>query len=154
MTLDEIEAREAIRHTLAQYVVAGDQRDSATFANTFTEDGTLEMTTGTFTGRKTIHDWVAEAKPFGDGEQRPAPTFMRHYMSTTLIEFTSQTTANVRAYFTVMSDIGPDHAGYYVDRFRKTDDRWLIEHRRVRVMWRADNSYVLPEAVAKPRAGP
>jgi hypothetical protein len=38
------------------------------------------------------------------------------------------------------TDIGPDHAGYYLDIFRKEGDLWLIAHRRVRMDWEAGNS--------------
>ena len=51
--------------------------------------------------------------------------------------------ARARTYFGVYTDLGPDHAGVYVDAFRKeADGRWRIAHRRVRLDWRrADSAY-------------
>ena len=36
--------------------------------------------------------------------------------------------------------MGPDHAGYYLDEFRREGDRWLIAHRRIRRDWQAEQS--------------
>lgn len=45
-----------------------------------------------------------------------------------------------RTYWTAYTDIGPDHGGYYIDAFRKSGDRWLIAHRKVRLDWSAPSS--------------
>jgi len=46
-----------------------------------------------------------------------------------------------------MTDVGPDHSGYYEDDFVIEDGRWVIAHRRVRVKWRAENSCLHPKVV-------
>jgi hypothetical protein len=89
-------------------------------------------------------DWKS-APPSRAPEPKPAAApvqmFVRHHISTSHVEFTGPDTAEGRTYFAVYTPIGPDHAGVYTDRFRKTGDRWLISHRKVRTEWRAENSF-------------
>jgi len=65
---------------------------------------------------------------------------VRHHLSTSKIDLTGPDTAKARTYWVAWTDIGPDHAGYYLDTFRKVDGAWLIAHRRVRMDWEADAS--------------
>ena len=147
MTLDELLAREAIRHTLASYNMAGDRLKLDEFLAVFTEDAVLESAGATpgegfrCEGREAIRRWMTD---FPSRPARPAgveaPKFVRHNLTTSQIELTGPETAKARTYFHVYTQIGPDHAGYYVDVLRKTGDRWLIADRRIRVDWRAPNS--------------
>ena len=147
MTVEELMAREAIRHTLASYNMAGDRLRLEEFLAVFTEDAVLESAGATpgegfrCEGREAIRRWMTD---FEKRPQRPpsieAPRFVRHHLTTCQIEVLGPETASARTYFHVMTQIGPDHAGYYVDRLRKVGDRWLIADRRIRVDWRAENS--------------
>ena len=65
---------------------------------------------------------------------------MRHNLTTQHLELTGPDTAQGRSYFIVFTDIGPDHMGYYIDRLRKVDGAWYIEHRRVMMDWMAENT--------------
>ena len=56
------------------------------------------------------------------------------------IELTGAESARARTYWVAYTDIGPDHAGCYLDEFRKVGADWLIAHRRVREDWRSPNS--------------
>ena len=141
MTVDELLAREAIRHTLASYNVAGDRARADEFAEVFTEDGVLE--TGSFRqeGRERIRQWMSGAGRDPDAAPRAkAVSFVRHNITTCQIDITGPDTAKARTYYVVFTDIGPDHSGYYVDDFRRVGERWLISHRKARLDWRAPES--------------
>jgi SnoaL-like domain len=152
MTLDERLAREAIRDTLARYNMAGDRLRLDDFVAVFTKDAVLESDVFRCEGRAGIRDWFGgfgrtpETRP---DPARPAPTVVRHQLATCRIELTGADTAEARTYWTVFSDIGPDHGGVYSDRFRREGERWLIAHRRIRVDWKAPGTLF-----GGPAAGP
>jgi hypothetical protein len=146
MTLEELLARESIRHTLASYTMAGDRLRIEEFVASFVEDGVLEAIgltpaqSSRCDGRDAIRHWMTD---FENRPKRPnieVPKFLRHHLATSLIELTNPDTAKVRTYFSVYTQVGLDHGGHYADDFRRSGDRWLIAHRRVRVNWRASNS--------------
>jgi hypothetical protein len=148
MTLDELLARESIRLCLARYNIAGDGLRVDDFVSAFTEDGVLEFGgeqgggASRFEGRAAIRGWMENWRdqPAAARAAR-RPSFVRHHLTTSLVEFTGPETAKARSYFAVYTDIGPDHAGCYNDLFRRTQGAWLIAQRRVRVEWHASESF-------------
>jgi hypothetical protein len=150
MTLDEMLAREGIRRTMAAYTIAGDRLRAADFLAVFTEDAVIE-TEGVperdlfrYEGRAAIGDWIDRWRTPPDGATRVHQArFIRHHLATCHIELTAPDEARARTYWVAWTDIGPDHAGYYLDAFRKEGDRWLIRHRRIRRDWQAENSLYL-----------
>lgn len=141
MTLDELLAREAIRHTLASYNIAGDRGRLDDLASQFTQDAILELPDGSIhNGRDAIKACISGVGSSPRQLSRPAFKFVRHHISTCQIEFPEATIATVRTYFAVFTDIGPDHCGYYADSFRKEGDRWLIAHRKARLDWSSPGS--------------
>jgi hypothetical protein len=147
MTVAELLAREAIRDTLARYNTAGDRLRIDEFAACFTLDGVIESesTPGEYlfryAGRDEIRAWQArwrDREPSADTVH--AARFVRHHLATSTIDFTGPAGAKVRTYWTAWTDIGPDHAGYYLDDFRQEGDAWLIARRRVRLDWQAPGS--------------
>lgn len=147
MTVEELIARESIRHTMACYTIAGDRLRCDDFVAVFTEnalfesDGVPEQDAFCYEGREAIRAWMNR---WGKGTDAPADakkaSFVRHHLSTSQIEFTDHETAKARTYWVAYTDIGPDHCGYYLDVFKKSGERWLIAHRKVRMDWRAPNS--------------
>jgi hypothetical protein len=148
MSVDELMAREAIRQTMARYNIAGDRLQAEEFVAVFTEDAILESERmeedDAFycEGREAIRQWISR---WGDGSGKSASaerqaSFVRHHLSTSLIELAGPDTAKARTYWAVYSDIGPDHAGHYLDDFRKVGDSWLIARRRVRLDWKSPDS--------------
>lgn len=145
MTPEQALARECIRDTMARYTMAGDRLRIEEFTATFTDDAVLEsdgvpdQDSFHYAGRDAIGGWLQRwlQPPAGSTAQA---TFVRHHLSTSLIEFTGPGAARARTYWIAYTDIGPDHCGYYLDQFRKTGDQWLIAHRRVRLDWRAADS--------------
>ena len=146
MTVDELIARECIRQTMANYTMAGDRLRSEDFIAVFTEDAVLESErvpeADAFRceGRQAIREWFGRWRAPGRETSARRATFIRHHLSTSQIELSSPDSATARTYWVAYSDIGPDHCGYYIDVFRKTGERWLIAHRKVRLDWRAPHS--------------
>jgi 3-phenylpropionate/cinnamic acid dioxygenase small subunit len=146
VNLDELLAREAIRHTMTRYTMAGDRLRTDEFVAVFTEDAVLasegveESDVFRHEGREAIREWMLRWSRRSAAGQSPRATFVRHHLSTCRIELTGPDTANARTYWVAYSDIGPDHGGYYLDKFRKTGGVWLIAERKVRLDWRSPNS--------------
>jgi hypothetical protein len=141
----QAEDLEAIRRTLAAYSIAGDRMRLEELAATFLGDGVLEIPTATLSGRAAIAAGLGGARqarspdaPAPPGRRRPS--FVRHHLTTCLLELTGPDTAAGRTYFTVFTDIGPDHAGVYADRLRKADGQWLFEHRKVMIDWLSEDT--------------
>ena len=158
MTIEELLAREGIRRTLAGYNVHGDRMKIDALVALFTEDGVLDLSTGTggprLEGREAIAGFFtgmarpprkvdAGAPPAPDPEQPAEPKarpFVRHHISTCHIDLVGPDEADVRTYFAVWTQAGPDHCGVYVDRFRQVGDDWLIARREPRVDWTSPDS--------------
>jgi hypothetical protein len=146
MTLEELLARESIRKTIANYTMAGDRLRIEDFVAQFTEDGVLESDAVAepdafhYRGRQAMREWLGRwSQPATDVRTHHA-TFVRHHLSTMQIELTGEASARARTYWVAHTDIGPDHAGYYLDEFHRVDGQWLIAHRKVRVDWRSPHS--------------
>jgi hypothetical protein len=133
---------EAIRHTMAAYNIAGDRMRLDELANTFAPHGVLETPTARLEGREAIMAGLGRDR----GADAPAPraqrglTFVRHNLTTSLLDLTGEASAEGRSYFVVFTDIGPDHMGCYVDRLIKTDGRWVFEYRRVLIDWMSEQT--------------
>lgn len=147
MTVEELLAREAIRDTLTKYNTAGDRMRIADFVACFAEDGIFESQGKTpdqnarYDGRAAILAWQERWKDRApEAPTTPTATFLRHHLTTCKIELTGPDTAQARTYFQAWADNGPDHAGYYLDEFRKVGEEWLIAHRRARIDWVSENS--------------
>ena len=148
MELWELVARESCRDTLAQYSHAGDRYLLEEFAGAFCEDGVLEIR-----GSARIQGRQAIMERFGGGTaalqarqaaktQVPgaARRIVRHNVTNIRFESVSPTEATVASYFTVFTEVGPDHVGRYRDQMVPVGDRWLIAHRFVSVDWHAPDS--------------
>ncbi len=148
MEMWELVARESCRDTLAQYSHAGDRYLLEEFAGAFCEDGVLEIR-----GSAPIRGRAAIMERFGGGTaaqqarqatkaQPPGATrrLVRHNVTNVRFEAVSPTEATVASYFTVFTEVGPDHLGRYRDRLVPVGDRWLIAHRFVSVDWHSPDS--------------
>lgn len=157
MTIEELLAREAIRNTMAKYTTSGDRLRIDDFVSCFTEDAIIEAENVRpeqafrYEGRAAIRSWQERWLRREPGETAThAATFVRHHLSTSKIDITGPDIAMARTYWVAWTDIGPDHAGYYIDAFRKVGEEWLIAHRRVRLDWEAQGS-LFKAAVANTR---
>ena len=141
MTPDEALAREEIRYTMSIYNSEGDRGRIEALAAAFTEDGVLEFSGARHTGRPAIIQALSPTVAANrDRADDGMPSFLRHNLTTSRIELRSDTEADAWTYFNVITPIGLDHCGVYVDRFVRVADRWLIAHRRVKIDWRDPRS--------------
>ncbi|MGE3328473.1 MAG: nuclear transport factor 2 family protein [Acidimicrobiia bacterium] len=138
MNNDDLIAREAIRHTLASYHIAGDGNDADGYAAVFTEDGVVRAGGMEIAGREQLREWkAARTKVL-------TAAFVRHNLTTCKIDLTGPDSATGRAYFFVVTDVGPDHCGTYDDEYRKVGDEWLIASRNVDMLWLSPDSRFRP----------
>jgi hypothetical protein len=146
MTPEQLSAREAIVHTQSVYATEGDRGRVDELLGTFTDDGVLEFFRGVFSGKEQIR---AALSPAVDAKRTEAAQaggprlFLRHHLTTRRIEFVSETAADAWTYFFVVTPVGLDHSGVYVDHFVERQGRWLIARRRVKIDWQAENSSLL-----------
>ena len=142
MELWELVARERIRDTLARYNWSGDALRLDELAQTFCEDGELELRGGGRSGRAAIVELLggAVAAPNATAQASGVKRIVRH--NVTNIRFTDvrPDEARVACYFTVVTEIGLDHYGRYRDVFVPVGDDWLIRHRFVSTDWSAPDS--------------
>lgn len=134
MNVDDLMAREAIRHTLASYHIAGDGNDADGYAAVFTQDGVVRAGGMEVSGREQLREWKASRT------KALTAAFVRHNLTTCKIDLTGPDSATGRAYFFVVTDVGPDHCGTYDDVYRKVGDQWLIASRNVETLWRSPDS--------------
>ena len=136
MNRDELAAREGIRHTIARYAHCADSGRFDEMVSLFTEDGALEIDgRATFRGRAAILDFLTDTKKNLQADaERP---FIRHHVSSVLIDLTAAGQAKASSYFFCITQRGPDHWGRYRDRFVLREGMWLFAHRRVQLDGRA-----------------
>jgi len=143
MELWELSARERIRDSLARYNWSGDAMRLSELAESFCEDGELELRGSVpVQGRAAIVEFLggAVASPNAAAQESGARRIVRHNVTNIrFIEMTPQQ-ARVACYFTVFTEIGLDHYGRYRDLFVPVGDEWLIRHRFVSTDWHAPNS--------------
>ena len=123
----ELQAREAIRHTVAAYNAAGDRGRLDELAATFAPDGALQIGDDPpSVGREAIVRDLGEMIRLD-----PAPRFVHHHVAGLHFRSVTPEAIETSSYFQVLTDAGLDHWGRYRDRFVPVGDRWLIAHRRV-----------------------
>ncbi len=133
MTVEELLAREAIRATMARYTNAGDKADYEDLVPCYAEDGVFEFSANCWEGREAIGKALRSlAQARGHGA---IGRVQRHHLGTCHIVLEDADNARATTYFMVISEIGQDHAGRYVDRLVRQDGEWLFAHRFVAVEW-------------------
>ena len=136
----ELQAREGIRDSLAQYTWAGDSARIDDLALVFCEDGVLEVR-----GSAPVHGRAAIAAMLTQVATPDTPPvgvrrIVRHHVANIRFVDLEPEGARVDSYFTVLTEIGLDHYGRYRDTFVPVGDQWLIRHRFVSTDWSAPNS--------------
>ena len=131
----ELVVRESVRQTLADYTAATDGFDLKALAACFGAEGVLQFTGGqqTLTGPDAIASGLAAAMSGPREAARPAPTFVRHHVSSVRFITVSSERVEASSYFAVYTDIGLDHWGRYRDVLTPAGERWLFASRRISV---------------------
>jgi len=136
VTVDELIAREQMRHRIAAYNHAGDTDDAAAFADCFIEDAIFEGPGFRIDGREAIRTWKASQTIFGAASSRI------HHVSGLFITLTAPDHAIVHSNWLVTTDTGPHSAGRYKDDLVANDGIWRIARRTGTVQWRADENFL------------
>ena len=147
MQLDDLLAREAIRDLVARYNAYGDSGLFDRMMELFAPDAVLEIRGSPNEGHdeiRAVFTGVADHTSAGDG----GPAYLRHCTSTHQIDLVDATTATGRCYFFVLTRVGLDHWGRYLDDYRMVDGEWRFARRRVLV---DDTS---PDSVLPPATNP
>lgn len=131
----ELNVRESVRQTLADYTAATDRFDLRSLAACFGPDGVLEFTGGAppLTGPEAIATGLGVAMLKEPDPARPAPTHVRHHVSSIRFGSVAKDRVEVSSYFAVHTDIGLDHWGRYRDVLVPLNGQWLFAHRRINV---------------------
>lgn len=125
-------ARTAIRHTQSVYNTSGDRGRVDDLLTAFVPDGVLEVPGASYPGHKAIHGFLTGVT---SGSVGPNLAGSRHHLTTSRIEFESDTVALGWTYFFVMRQGTVIQEGTYIDRYVQAGERWLIAHRRVKMLY-------------------
>jgi hypothetical protein len=137
-------ARVQIQHTMAIYCSSVDSGDPDGVASAFMPSARLELSSGTQAqGQEAIRSFYAAVIGPGRPDRQPDGTIplLRHNLTTSRVELLDQDRAQGWTYFMTLTRFGLDHAGRYLDMFRRDGERWLIEDRRIVVEWYASPSW-------------
>jgi hypothetical protein len=143
MELWELAARERIRDTLARYNWSGDALRLDELAETFCEEGELELRgSDPVRGRAAIVGLLGGvvSAPNTTAQASGVKRIVRHNVTNIRFADVRPDEARVGCYFTVFTEIGLDHYGRYRDVFVPVGDDWLIRHRFVSTDWSAPDS--------------
>ena len=130
--LHDLLAREAIRDLVARYNSYGDAGLFDRMLDLFAEDAVLEIRDVVHNGRDAIRAVFTRVpgrtSEAGSGGR---PAYLRHCTSTHQIDLLDETKATGRSYFFVLTSVGLDHWGRYLDEYRVVDGEWRFAKRRV-----------------------
>jgi hypothetical protein len=145
MELWELVARESIRDRIARWNSNGDAGRMADMVLVLAPDVEFQAAeSDVLHGRDAVLAFLTGVK--GDKAEPAAPAApprtgrylppgkrpsLRHFTSNPTIELQSDTHAQVRTYYAVLSSFGLDHWGRYIDEFGVVDGEWLITKRTV-----------------------
>jgi hypothetical protein len=147
MQLWELVARESVRDLIARWNYNGDARHMDQMVLVLAPDVVFQAADSeVLHGRDAVLEFLTGVRDRKDdgasADPRPAPNdgpylpaganpSIRHFTSNPRITFESETRAQVRTYYAVLSSFGLDHWGRYIDEFGVVDGRWLITKRTI-----------------------
>ena len=129
MEMWELDIRESVRLTLADYAAGTDRNRIDDVAACFAPEGSL-----TFTGGKPmvgpaaiVAGLKAQVTRFAEN---PVPlTHVRHHVSSVRFGLVTPDRVEVSSYFLALTNIGVDHWGRYRDVLVPVSGRWLFASR-------------------------
>jgi hypothetical protein len=144
MELWELMARESIRDLVARYNANGDTGRFDHVMELFAEDAAMDVEgMGLKTGLdeiRTVFTGARDGAIYGEH-----PVYVRHMTSTLQIDLVDEKRARGRCYYYVITDVGLDHWGRYIDEYETVDDTWRFAHRKITVDGRNPESLFLPK---------
>ncbi len=135
----EVEAHVAILDLVKRYNANGDTGRFPQVIELFAPDAVMEVGDGrVYEGRDEIATIFTSTRDRVAGNSEP--TYIRHMTATHQIDLIDEDSATGRCYYQVLTRIGLDHWGRYIDRYRRVEGRWRFAHRRVTVDGRSPGS--------------
>jgi hypothetical protein len=139
MELWELEAREEIRDLVARYNANGDSGRYEQVLELFAPDAVMTINDGNeYVGPdeiRSIFTTTASQASFGSH-----PVYLRHMTATLQIDLIDENRATGRCYYQVLTDIGLDHWGRYIDEYRTVQGFWKFSRRKVTQDGRSEGS--------------
>ena len=138
----QLEAREAIRDLVARYNANGDSGRFEQVVELFAPDAVMELDDGVRRGHDEILSIFTGTRDRlrAEGTDGAPPGRLFHFTTTHQIDLIDRSTARGRAYYQVLTSIGLDHWGRYIDEYRTVDGVWKFARRRVTTDGRAPGS--------------
>jgi hypothetical protein len=130
MQLADLLAREEIRDLVARYNSFGDSGLFDPMIELFAPDAVLEVNGRKYEGRDAIRGVFADVPKRTSSTGGP-PAYLRHCTATHQIDLVDETSATGRHYFFVLTRVGLDHWGRYLDEYRVVEGAWRFSRRRV-----------------------
>ncbi len=134
MDLAELLARESIRDLVTRYNANGDSGRFAHVIDLFAADAMMVIEELAYEGHVEIMKVFTGAQGQLSDHASDKNGYVRHFTSTHQIDVVDEDSARGRCYFAVITEIGLDHWGQYVDTYRQIDGRWLFSRREVRTL--------------------
>lgn len=147
MNIDEVIAREAIRDTVHRYNANGDSGRFEQVMALFAPDAEMDIVGDrVYRGHAEILSiFTGTVDRLSDAATQASPKRVRHFVGTHQIDMIDAEHAKGRVYVQVLTDIGLDHWGRYIDDYVRLDGEWLIARRVVDIDGYAPISYLRPE---------
>jgi len=126
----ELVARESIRDLVARYNANGDSGRFDQVMALFAPDAVMEIEGE---APKVGHDEIRTifTGAAGGADWGGHPVYLRHMTGTHQIDLVDEEHATGRCYYFVLTAIGLDHWGRYVDEYRVVDGQWRFARRKV-----------------------
>lgn len=139
MQMAEHLAREAIRDALGRYTMAVDSGNFEALTDVFHPGAQLVIQgSAPLIGIDAILQGMRGGSKTGaafrDGR------FQRHHLTSSVIEMIDDDNARGEHYVLVITELGIDHSGRYVDRYVRDGERWLITERAAWMEWACEDS--------------
>ena len=139
----ELSAREEIRDLVARYNANGDTGRFPQVLELFAPDAVMDTGDRVYTGHDEIIEIFTGARD--RAEYQGNPIYVRHFTATHQIDVVSESAATGRCYYQVLTAVGLDHWGRYMDDYKVVDGRWRFARRRVTTDGRNPDALFIPE---------
>jgi hypothetical protein len=130
LQVTDLLAREAIRDLVIRYNSYGDSGLFDRMLELFAPDAILEVDGAVYESRHEIRHMFSRV-PVLTSKRGGRPAYLRHCTSTHQIDLVDESTATGRCYFFVLTAVGLDHWGRYLDDYRVVNAEWCFTRRRV-----------------------
>ena len=130
LQISDLLAREAIRDLVVRYNSYGDSGLFDHMLGLFAPDAVVEMGGDVYRGLDEIQEAFSRV-PAQTSKPGGRPAYLRHCTATHQIDLMDETTATGRSYFFVLTTVGLDHWGRYLDEYRVVNAEWRFSRRRV-----------------------